>query len=546
VKEVIDQMGNGAVPAVSGKVTAHDIAKMIDHSLLRPQLSRQEIEEGCLLKRFIINAEDGAVADFSDAQALGEILSRLGNEIIHYLGWGRNEADGNAFIAKNDDKGIFVDKDAAATDTYAEQIAAIADYIYNEYQQNVQNDTERLIYGKPSALAIAPESEQTNTADELWPNGKWRVDQDENYYDNPTGVVPYDGLYLNNLDISFTETGRYGIYYKDTLIKTVYVHRKPLAGFSLSVDGSYNVTITNNAYDPDFESDPDRGIASETWQYRETTSDVWISGQPASLEANKNYVVRQIVTDGYGVESDPYYRYVSTEATADSAPVAEFKVTPGRLLTYITDPDTISYDNTSYDPQGEAIAAQLWKVSLNGTEIYTGAAPMADFTGEDGRSPLKVRNSSGVWSEEVARYLTVVVDSTAPTAASNTPSGNYNEPKTVQLTFSDENGGSGFSHRFAVVTSTAAAPTEWGSMGTNDSYSVTLHNLGANYIHYKAYDYAGNAVTGVFGPFTLSDTSAPSAPTIASAPAYTDGTWVKAILRLRRRARSMTSHQAII
>lgn len=31
------------------KVTARDIAKMIDHSLLRPQLTRQEVEEGCRL-----------------------------------------------------------------------------------------------------------------------------------------------------------------------------------------------------------------------------------------------------------------------------------------------------------------------------------------------------------------------------------------------------------------------------------------------------------------------------------------------------------------
>ena len=33
------------------KVSAIDIAKMIDHSLLRPQLSRQEVEEGCRLAK---------------------------------------------------------------------------------------------------------------------------------------------------------------------------------------------------------------------------------------------------------------------------------------------------------------------------------------------------------------------------------------------------------------------------------------------------------------------------------------------------------------
>ncbi len=492
-------------------------------------------------KRFIINAEDGAVADFSDAQALGEILSRLGNESIHYLGWGRNETDGNAFIAKNDGMGTFVDKDVAATDTYAEQIAALANYIYNEYREGVQNNTEYLIYGKPSSFAITPESEKTNTADESWPNGKWKVVQSQ-IYDNPTGTVPYHNMYLNNLDISFSEAGKYELYYQDTLVKTVYVHRKPVAGFSLSTasdgGGGYTVSIADNACDPDFESASGKGVASETWQYRETTSSTWVSGQPSSFAANKNYIVRQVVTDGYGVESDPYYRYVSTESTVDSVPVAEFKVSPGKLLTYIT--ETVAYDDTSYDPQGEAITSRAWTVWKDGAQVYpasgTAATPKESFTGAVAgtyKMTLKVRNASGVWSEEVARYLTVVRDTTAPTAASNTPNNSvYNGPKTVQLTFGDETGGSGFSYRYAVVTATADTPTQWGSMGTNDVYSVTLRSLGANYIHYQARDYAGNIKTGSFGPFTLSDTSAPSAPSIAVTPAYTDGTWVKGELTL--------------
>lgn len=32
-------------------ITAHDIAKMIDHSLLKPQMTRQEVEAGCLLAK---------------------------------------------------------------------------------------------------------------------------------------------------------------------------------------------------------------------------------------------------------------------------------------------------------------------------------------------------------------------------------------------------------------------------------------------------------------------------------------------------------------
>ena len=478
-------------------------------------------------KRFVINAEDGAVSDFSDSAALGEILSRLGNENIAYIGWGRDETDGNAFIAKNDGNGLFVDKDAAQTDTYAEQIQAFADYIYGKYRDSVVNSTDRLIYGKPSSLAITPESEQTNTIDANWPNGKWRVEHDENYYQNPTGVVPYDGLYLNNLDISFTEAGEYKIYYQDTLIKTVYVHRKPIASFGVSVDASYNVTITDNAYDPDYETNPDKGIKSETWQYKETTSDTWTNGKPTSFSAGKNYVIKQVVVDNYDVESDPYYRYITTVSTATSTPVAEFKITPSRLLTYIS--QTVEYEDTSYDPSGLAITSRTWKVLKDdNTEIYSSSTPKTDFTGVAAgtyKITLTVKNVNNTESEEVARFLTVVRDITAPTATCNTSSGTYNQPKTVTVTFADETGGSGFNYRYAVITNSLTTPSDWGSMGTNDSYSVTIGNLGTNYVYYKVRDYAGNERIAYFGPFTLVDNTAPSSPTITTSPSYTDGTW---------------------
>jgi len=479
-------------------------------------------------KRFIINAEDGAVADFSDPVALGEILSRLGNEGIHYIGWGRDEADGGAFIAKNDGNGVFVDKDADTTDIYAEQIQAMADYIYSIYIDGIVNDTDHLMYGKPSTLTISPESEKTNTADENWPDGKWRVVHDRNYYENPTGAVPYNGLYLSNLDISFNETGRYDIYYQDTLIKTVYVHRKPLAGFTFSVDGGLNITISDTAYDPDQETAPDKGIASSAWEYRETLSDTWISGQPTAFTTDKNYIVRQTVTDHDGVAGNPYYRFISTETDPgiNVSPVAEFRVTPYRLLTYNS--ETVGYVDTSYDPMGSAITDRLWAVSKNGTEIHSAPTPMTDFTaaGADTyKITLKVKNDGGVWSEPVARYLTVVRDDIAPTASADTAGGIFNTPQVIQLTFADEADGSGFSHRYAVVTDTVAVPGEWGSMGTNTSYSVSLDSLGIHYIHYKIHDYAGNSATGFFGPYTLADNEGPSAPIITYTPAYTPGSW---------------------
>lgn len=478
-------------------------------------------------KRFIINAEDGAVPDFSDPEALGEILTRLGNENIHYLGWGRDNVDGEAFIAKNDGNGIYVDKDAASTDTYAEQINALAQYIYDNYVDGVSNDTEYLIYGKPSSMSITPESEQTNTIDADWPNGKWRIDQDENYYENSTGVVPYDEIYLNNLDISFTETGKYDIYYKDVLVKTVYVHRAPVATFSVTLDGSNNVSITDNAYDPDRETQLDKGIVSTQWFYKQTTASTWTSGMPTSFATDNNYVIKQVVTDEYDVESTPYLRYVTTTTSVTpTTPIAEFKVIPGRLLSYIS--ESVAYEDTSYDPSGEGITEKVWKVFLGTTEIYSGSTPKTSFVGAAGgtyKITLDVKNASGIWSETAARYLTIVRDDTAPTATIDVANGTYNTVKTATLSFADETGGSGFSHRFARVTSSTTTPTDWGSMGTNSQYSVNLDDLGNNYVHYKIIDYAGNERIGYFGSINLIDNTAPSVPTIDIAPSYVDGSW---------------------
>jgi hypothetical protein len=92
--------------------------------------------------------------------------------------------------------------------------------------------------------------------------------------------------------------------------------------------------VTDLAFDPDHQTDADKGIDLTTWAYRETTSGTWISGKPTTFAAGKEYVIRQTVVDREGESGTPYYRYVSTSSSASAKPVAEFSITPGRLLTY--------------------------------------------------------------------------------------------------------------------------------------------------------------------------------------------------------------------
>lgn len=477
-------------------------------------------------KRFVINAEDGPVADFSDPVALGEILTRLGNEGIHYLGWGRNAADGIAFVAKNDGNGTYIDKMQSATDTYAEQIGALADYVYANYLDGVVNDTDWLVYGKPTAMTVSPESEKSGTADAAWPDGKWRIDHDPDWFDNSTGTALYDNQYLDNLDISFVEIGRYDVYFKDVLIKTVYVHRAPVAGFGVTVDGSYAVSITDNAFDPDHQTESGKGIAAASWAWRESSSDTWIAGQPAQFASGKDYIIRQTVTDVDGLTGIPYYRYVSTHSNSSAKPISEFDVSPARLLTYQT--ETVSYADTSYDPQGGAITARIWKVYRESDLLYSDAVPKTDFSGVAAgtyKIVLSVRNANNVWSEESARYLTVVRDTTDPVIGCNVTDGSIDAPTALQVTITDENGGSGFASRQAVIDQSAGMPAAWGSIGTNPAFTLSLGQPGTWYVHVKAVDYAGNDAAVTYGPYTLTDNAAPSQPVVNASPAYTDGTW---------------------
>lgn len=468
--------------------------------------------------RFVINAEDGAVSDFSSPEAMGEILARLGNENVSYVGWGKdtNESEQLSFITKNSGNGTYVNKIQATTDTYAEQVAAMADYIYTRYHAGQVSNAAYLLYGNPNSVATTPSSAQTSTADAQWPDGKWKVIHTASWFANPTSTVPYNNLQMNDLDITFSEPGRYQIYYENDLVKTVYVHRTPEAGFTVSLDGSLNVTITNTATDPDYDAAAtdatviaQTGITSTAYSYKETTSDSWISGVPTQLTANKNYVIRQIVTDALGVESTPYLRYVSTVpssggSNAPSTPIAEFGISASTLLSYIT--TTLGYDDSSYDPKGETISDQLWTVSLNGTEVYSGSTAKTSFSSAAAgtyKLSLKVKNLSGVWSTQTARYMTLVVDSTNPTITSDTSSGTYAAPKVVGLTYADEAGGSGFSHRYISIDSSSSTPSSWVQMGTNQNFDYTLDTEGTWYIHTKAVDRAGNVQVSNLGPFTI-------------------------------------------
>lgn len=449
---------------------------------------------------FIINLEDQTVPDFEDSEKLGEILSRMGNDEIHYLGWGTsaNQAQANAFINKNNNKGTF----ALNTD-YSKSINDMAAYIYSVYLASKDSSGIYLDVEKPQELSVTPAEEKYNTIDGTWPQGKWKVLHFNTFYDSDEGQAVFHNQYMDDLDVTFTKPGKYEVYYKDTLVKTVYAHRKPVASFAVVLDSSGNVTLTDQSYDLDHFTTTGKGIDTVQYQWKETSGTTWTTGAPSSLEASKNYIISQVVKDLEGEWSKPYYRYVSTNsASLTLKSVPEFSIDK---YTVFKSPGTISITDTSYSPTG-TITQKEWSILKDGVEVYAAnASPKLDFSDQDAgiyKIRLRTQNVNG-WSDYFIRTLTVVVDATAPTATASPLPGIFNDITNVTLTFTDAGGSLLKSQQVAITGDTNVPTNGWSTNGNTQTRIVQFDELGTYYIHYKAEDNSGNMKTGYIGPYLL-------------------------------------------
>jgi hypothetical protein len=452
-------------------------------------------------KRFIVNLEDHAVEDFNDSQKLGEILARLGNEDIHYIGWGstENKTQGEGFIQKNDNKGIFT------LNTSAQSVQEMADYIYSVYNSSKTNNIIYMDKDRAQELTVAPVSEKYDTADKEWPNGKWKIMHEPAYFENNEGLAVFHNQYLYDMDVKFDKTGKYDVYYKDTLLKTVYAHKRPMAGFSASLDGSNNITITDRSYDLDHVSQANKGIAAVEYQWKESSAASWQTGVPASLENNKEYMIQQRVKDLEGEWSLPYNRYVSTSSSASLKPIAEFSIAGDVIF---KNQGTLVVNDTSYSPAG-SITQLEWKVERNGQTIYTDStSPKTDYSSDPAgtyKIRLRVKNANG-WSEYFSRVFTVIDDNAAPTVEISPEQGTFNDITNIHFAYSDE-GGSQFAYQQYAITGNIEVPAAdsplWSGKSNMRNISVKLAELGTCYIHYRAEDRRGNKLAGYAGPYHL-------------------------------------------
>ncbi|MDO4753377.1 MAG: hypothetical protein Q4A41_00075 [Bacillota bacterium] len=90
---------------------------------------------------------------------------------------------------------------------------------------------------------------------------------------------------------------------------SITAHRKPVAQFEVDwnyLNQGYEILISDNSYDPDQKSRPDKGISHRVFRYRKGEGD-WIYRLPARLDPGK-YTLSLSVRDSLGAWSDEAVR----------------------------------------------------------------------------------------------------------------------------------------------------------------------------------------------------------------------------------------------
>ena len=460
-------------------------------------------------ERFLLNIDDTVVDEFSDSYGLGEILPRLINEDVSYVGLGTptNKSQMESFVAKNNDKGTVL-----SNQNYNQMITDAATYIFSQLKLK-SGRGQYVLLDERLEVSVTPESLKTNSQTPEFPSGRWRLDHEYDFFDNPMGESPTSGFYQQNLQLNFDKVGKYNLSFGDQspIPSNIFVHREPVAAYSsdLVKNGSEFKLLTQDySYDLDKMSQSDKGIKVRTWKWKKTTDEKWNTGKPSVLPPNGDYLVQYQVEDYQGQVSRPSVRYFTT-TNRSARPIANFTVTPNHVSIY----DTVTHSNTSYDPAGKEIIAYEWTFFKDNIQFYKGAQFQEDFISRGSgnyRISLKAKNSDNLWSEEFVRNVTVSKDEVFPTVIADLTSHKWTKNQiTVQMLF-DDKGGSGFKHQRVAVSQSMVKPLSgWSEYSSAKTRTQLVDDEGNNYIHIEALDMAGNVLNKVLGPYQI-DRSLPT------------------------------------
>lgn len=180
----------------------------------------------------------------------------------------------------------------------------------------------------------------------------------------------------------------------------------PIAQFTITpnpvVVGS-QVTINDTSYDPN--GDP---ITERLWSTRHNGGP-WsphTSTPPTSFDKAGTWEVELVVKD-HSLWSEPCVQTVTV--LGNTRPVARFTVSPNPAYDY----ETLYYEDTSYDPDGDPIGAREWRVSKDGGAWQYYATPPTTLPAGNYVIELRVQDIpqhpmlEPLWSEWYRQTLTV-------------------------------------------------------------------------------------------------------------------------------------------
>lgn len=263
---------------------------------------------------------------------------------------------------------------------------------------------------------------------------RYKYEHDPHFFDNSMGKISDSGLWRSTTYPSFPYSGvyvasfqakdnpkddeRFNAYRKwsrDNLSSmTFHVHRKPIALFGAKLVGG-SLQLTDSSYDLDHITASNKGLHSWQWQYKETTSEIWIEGKPpAQLPTADQYDIRLRVRDvdgenGMGVWSDWCLRTIGS--SANLPPVALFTVNPNSV-SYRKSTTTI---DKSFDPDNDPLDIYSWNIVKNGGQqvwsSWGGATTVPNIAAYgvgDYKITLQVHDNRGLWSEPYSQSVQVL------------------------------------------------------------------------------------------------------------------------------------------
>lgn len=267
--------------------------------------------------------------------------------------------------------------------------------------------------------------------------------------DNEMGLVNYNNQWQNNKYTHFSKVGTYKIqyrvqdnpptanisnfenyrYYSNFVENTIYVHRKPIAMYTIAINGT---SLADYSYDLDHSiTHGTKGIAKWEWkcisnngdiaEYTETNKTTGVNKVNSWISTYRNlgYKIVLRVQDIEGAWSEPCIKGVGEY----SKPIAFFTIDKNPMI-YSKDTQTIT--DMSYDTNGLGLTYN-WTVIKNGTNILSSTsnnisttlnqkiqAIYPNITGIYDVS-LIVTNSAGISSNVFTKSFEVMVENSVPT-----------------------------------------------------------------------------------------------------------------------------------